>query len=293
MIRSSLRRPGLVVAAAATALVLLPAGTALADTSTATANAAWVTALGATVSTGTESVRNDGSQATVTSTNGTGATALAGQSLITAGTFVQTARAFADGSSAACAGLVGSGGSLTVNDDGSCTVRAGTGGVRLNLTGGLNAATVRADAITASCTAKAGGAVSGKASLANARVVVAGLLPLPLASQAAPNTGVDVEVLGATVAKLVLNEQAVAADASSGTDRITVSALDVVVLSPAVTAAIGTVTCGGNVKVYPTPAVPLHAATSGGALAVLAAWALLARRVVRRRGLSLTPAGAR
>jgi len=56
---------------------------------------------------------------------------------------------------------------------------------------------------------------------------------------------------------------------------------------------IGTVTCGGNTKVYPTPAVPLHAASLGAALAVVAGWAVLARRVVRRRGLSLPSVGAR
>lgn len=287
---TTLRRPGPVVAAAATALVLLPAGTALADTATATANAAWVTALGSTVSTGTETADNNGDQGTATSTNGAGATALAGQTLITAGTFVQTAKAFADGSSAACAGLVGSGGSLTVDSEGSCTVRAGTGGVGLKLTA---AASIQADAITASCTARSDGTVTGKASLASARVVVAGLLPLTLAANAGPNTGVNVTVLGGTVAKLVLNEQTVAADPRTGTTRITVGALDTAVLSPAVTSMIGTVTCGGNVEVKPTPAVPLHAATLGGALAVVAGWALLARRVVRRRGLSLTTVGAR
>jgi len=272
MIRSA-RRPGAVLAAAAAAFLLLPAGTALADTSTATANAAWVTVAGTTATTGDQRAANDGDQGTVTSTS-TPVLAAGSQPLITVGRYVQTAVAYADGRSAACAGLVGAGGSITINSAGTCVVTAGSGGVSLKLT---SLATITADAITASCTAASDGTVTGAASLAGAKVNVAGVLPLALAATPAPDTGVTVKALGATIARLNLNEQNV----DGG--KITVGALWTAVLSPAVSSMIGTVTCGANVRVLPTPALPVHAASLGGAAAVIGVWAVLAHRTVRRR----------
>lgn len=248
--------------AGAAALGLATAGSAAADTSVATANAVTVGVLGtSTVSTGTASAANSGSQTTQTSAQTPSLSALSAQSGITAGVAVQTAIAPADGSSLACAGLVGTGGSVTVGSDGTCTVNGGgTGGVQITLVPGT---VLRADAVLASCSATSAGATTGAVKLVNAKVYVSGLATQTLTS--APAAGSSVTVPG--VAQLALRSTST----PSGAGSTQVTALTVNLLSGAVAAVnVGTVTCGANARTVPTDALPGPAAPlSAAALAVL------------------------
>ncbi|WP_432574214.1 hypothetical protein [Kineococcus sp. SYSU DK005] len=270
------RRPGLAcaVAALSAALVLAPAASAAADTSTATATAVDVKALGtAAVSTGVSSADNTGEPpATVVSP--APLTALPGQNLVTGGVMAQHARAGSDGTSAACAGVLSSGGSLSVGSTGECT-RSGTatGGVVLTLVPALGlvpATQVRADAIVSSCTARSDGTAVPKVQLVGAGVYVGTVKTFDLTALLAAGT-TSVTVPG--VATLGL-----AATSTSG-GKATATALTVKLLSGALDAQIATVSCGQNVRVMPTPALPLQG------LPLAAGFLAVAGVVAHRRGL--------
>ncbi|PRY13335.1 hypothetical protein [Kineococcus rhizosphaerae] len=261
--------------AGAAAIVLATAGSAAADTSTASANAVTVGALGSPlVTTGWAGASNSGSQTTQTTAQTPALSVLGGQGGITAGTLVQTAVARADGSSDACGGLVGAGGTITVGTAGACTVTGGgTGGVQITLVAGTPAVTgpfgavlvpavpatvIKADAILASCTATSDGTATGKVTLANAAVLVAGVPTITLAAAPGVNSGVTVP----GVAQLALR----ATSTPAGTGSVQTTALTVTLLSGAVAAVnIGTVRCGANAQTVPAsalpgPALPLSAA---------------------------------
>src|SRR5438270_12685975 len=111
--RKTLRRPvmyGVSVVGFAAAMVLAGATPALADTSQATANA--ITAnLGTSglLNTGTCAATSNGTTATQTGSCSPSISLLNGQTVITAGVLTQTAVANNNGTSAACAGLLGTG----------------------------------------------------------------------------------------------------------------------------------------------------------------------------------------
>jgi hypothetical protein len=258
------RRARLLIAgvAGAAALGLATAGSAAADTSVATANAVTVGAVGVSaVNSGTASASNPGSGATQTTTQTPALSVLGGQGGITAGTLTQTAVARNDGSSAACAGLVGTGGVVTVGTDGTCTVAGGgSGGVQITLVAGT---VIKADAILASCTATSAGTATNTVKLTNAKVYVAGIATTTLAASPAENSG----VLVAGVAQLGLR----ATSAPSGSGSVQATALTINLLSGTAAAVnLGTVTCGANAKTVPTDALPGPAAPlSAVALAVL------------------------
>ncbi len=77
---------------------------------------------------GTFSATSDGQTAS-TSGNGQPALSVLGsQTLITSGVLVQQAVARNDGTSAACSGLVGTGGGISIGSDGTCTVTPAAAG---------------------------------------------------------------------------------------------------------------------------------------------------------------------
>lgn len=264
--RTSRLAAGLGIAGAS---VLLLAAPAAADTSQATARAAFVSLLGAPVlDTGTAEAENDGTQDPVVDSSSTGV--LGGQTLLTAGVLAQSARANPDGTSAACAGAVGSGGTIQIGEADDCTANIGTpDGVTLNLGGTGAAATLGADAIFAECTASTTGA-TGQANLINLELngdplVVTG--------------GVDQSIDVGGLATVTVNEQTPIAGGG-----IRVVALRVVLLEGLTGTAlaeivIGEVTCGPNavgpiVSIFSGPALP--AAATGAAVVGVAF-------VVRRR----------
>jgi hypothetical protein len=279
------RRAGLVTALVA-ALVVVGAGPAAADTSVSSATAVGL-ALGGgnTASSGTVTASNDGQNATSSGNTQPALGTLGSQTLITSGTLVQKAVALADGTSAACSGLVGAGGSITIGADGSCTVVNGSGGVSIRLLGGALPVDIKADAITSRCTAASTGATTAASSLANARVVITTLtVPTTIPLAVAPAVGAGVSVPG--VATLVLNGQT----SPQGAGSVKAGALTVNLLAGGVRVDVATSSCGLNVVTLPVPAVPLSGWTAL-AVAAVAGWALLAARWVRsRRPAAVRPA---
>lgn len=270
-----LRRRAGVLLAATTALVVLWAGPASADTSTASATAAsLVLAGGGTASSGSFSASHDGQTATTTGNAAPALSVLGSQPIITSGALVQKAVALADGTSAACAALVGSGGGVSIGSDGTCTVTPGTGGVSIRLVGGLTPVDIRADSISSRCTATSAGVTTAGAALANAKVTTLGSADIPIPSSPGQGTTVSVPL----VATLLLGGQT----QPQGAGSVRVSALYVSLLTGVVRIDIASAACGKNVATVPVPAVPLSGWTVVSA-AVLAVWGALAVRVVRRR----------
>lgn len=248
-------------AALASALVLVPTA-AHADTSTASARALGVTtSLGVGVGSSTVSATSDGTSPDT----GGGSGGAPAQDVVTAGLVVSKVRALADGTSAACAGLVGSGGSIQIGADGSCAVSAGSGGVRIALT---PLVTVTADALVASCTASSTAPGATRTVVTNAR------LTAPLLS-----TGISAGQASAGIPGVLAlgtgGSSTIAAAGSGGTTALTAS-----VIGGTAAVDVGRVSCGQNAVVVPTPALPLEGwpvSLAGAALAVVAGRALLRR----------------
>ncbi|MDQ1359357.1 MAG: hypothetical protein QOJ52_3316 [Acidimicrobiaceae bacterium] len=241
------------VAAVALGMTATPA---FADTSTATANAATLSIGGATaLTTGLCTSSNPGSGANNTCNQTPNLTLLGTQTAITAGLLVQQTVARADGTSAACAGLVGPGGTIQIGTAGQCTVSgAAPGGVQLNL--GL--ATVHADAILAECTASSTGGTTRSVQLVNATVALLGGGTTPIISSPPANdTAIN---LGALVTATFNKQPATSPAPPAGS--VSTSALDVAVLSglpgvpPLIHLTVGTVSCGPNAVTPLTPVIP-------------------------------------
>lgn len=297
------------VLAVGAVLALTVANPALADTSQATAQAAKVTLAGGTVlDTGICSATNPGTGQSKSGPCTPASIVLPGQNLLTAGVLAQDALANNDGTSRACAGAVGSGGSIQIGTGPSCTVNPGTpDGVRLlgttlPLLGGAGPALLSADAVYSECSASTHGAPTGTSTIADLRLG-SGLLNLggtgvggtPIATNPGPNTTVTI----AGLATLVLNEQTT----SGGTLTVTALRLTVLpdanllgldlsalglgsllggVLAPGVAGAeviVGRVTCGPNAVAPVISAIPLAGLPfAAGTLAVLVGGAMVVRR---------------
>ncbi len=267
--------------------VAATASPALADTSTATANAATLQLAGASLlDTGTCTVSNTGPPQATQICSQT-PSLLGGTSVLAVGALAQTARANPNGTSAACAGLVGSPGTIQIGTAGDCTtLNNPSGGVTINL-GGL--ATIRADAILAQCVASStGGPPTATVTLVNATIQLLALglpvgQPIPLVSSPGPNT--PVLNLGPLLS-VTLNKQPPGPPAPAlQPGQVGATALDVTVLGlvggpPLIHLTVGTVTCGPNAVVAAVPVIP----TKGMPLAALVAvMALGSAWVVRRR----------
>ncbi len=247
-------------AALACALVLVPTA-AHADTSKATAQAlSLTTSAGVGAGVAVVSATSDG---TAPDTGGGSGGAPSSQDVVTAGLVVSKVRALADGTSAACAGLVGSGGSVQIGADGSCTVREGSGGVRIALTPAI---AVTADALVASCTASSTGRGTTRTVVTDARLTVALVSTGLSAGQA--SAGVP------GVLTLSTGGSSTFPAARSGG----VTALTASVIGGTLAVNVGQVSCGENAVVVPTPALPVEGwpiALAGAGLAVVAGRALL------------------
>ena len=267
--RTSRLAAGLGIAGAA---VLLLASPAAADTSQATANAATLQLGGSPLATTglcTSTNPGDGA-ATNTCGQSNNLSVLGTQTAIQAGLLVQQAVANGDGTSAACAGLVGPGGTIQIGAGGTCAV-GGTptpGGVVVDL-GGLGV--VRADAILAQCTASSTGGSTLGVQLVNATIALLGGTPTPLISEPTPNsTPINLGPL----ATVTLNRQPAQVPPPPA-GSVSTTALDLTVLGglpgspPLVRLTIGTVSCGPNavtdpISIFAGPALPT--ALAGAAL---------------------------
>lgn len=246
-----LRRRLLAGAVAIPLTIALTATVAAADTSSASASAVHLDLLGAPIP-APATASNDGTQPTQTAgfPNG-GIALLPSNSIVQAGALGQLAVANADGSSAACAGLINPSAALAIAPNGTCDAGSFTTGIVLNL---LGLGSIRAGAITAECTADSQGNVSGDANLANAAIygptlpIIGATKLLDLDLHPAPNTGITLPALPDT--EIVLNKQVVNPDGS-----LTVTALTVNVLGTGFT--IGEVTCGPNALTGEVPQLPI------------------------------------
>jgi len=246
--RRTAARVGWRTLAVASVALVMAAAPAYADTSDATANAATLEALSLPlVSTGTCSASNDGATETDSGPCDTTLAVAPFQTVVGAGVLVQDSRANNDGTSAACAGVVGPGGAILVGADGSCVDSGQTSGLSLNF--GL--ATLTSDAILAECTASSTGAPTGSTTLVNPLLTVGLVTTIDVPVNPAPNsTPINIPGIGT----LTLNAQTTNPDGS-----ITVTALDLELLSSVGNGAhltLGTVTCGPNAVAPPIPAIP-------------------------------------
>ncbi|MET7959200.1 choice-of-anchor P family protein [Micromonospora zamorensis] len=255
-VRSGLARTAAVLAGGL-AMVVLAASPAMADTSQSSASALQISLLGGGLaSSGTASATNDGTTESISGNQNPPLAVLGAQTVITAGVLGQNVRAFNDGTSAACAGVLGTGGSISIGPGGSCLVTPGAG-VTLTLgTSGVATIALVADAIYSSCTATSSPSATGTASLVNARItstvlgIETTLLSLPV--NPAPNTGLSIPGL----INLTLNGQS-----SSGVGQLTVTALNLTALGGALAGVtIGTSSCGANAIAPPIPVIPLAGA---------------------------------
>jgi hypothetical protein len=260
------RRVG-VVGAIAAVLLLVSAGPARADTSQASARAVSLTLFQQpVVDSGTATATNDGSGETKTGPTSPALGVLGAQSVLGAGVLAQNAVSRNDGTSAACAGVVGAGGIIQIGPAGDCAVsQASPGGVVLNL---APLTTLTADAILAQCTAASNGTTTSTVTIVNGKVttgtppVETTLLSLPL--HADPNTGLSIPA----VVTLMLNEQTSPPPAGS----VATSALHLQLLGGLGTGAnltIGAVACGPNASTNEIPTfvakgLPLSALVVGG-----------------------------
>jgi hypothetical protein len=249
--------------------VLLVAGPAAADTSAAHATAATVTLFNSPVlNTGVVTATNDGTVASPGTVTGNGGTVvLSGQTLLSAGVLSQIAIARPDGTSAACAGAVGTNGVIQIGPNGVCTgTGAITGGVTVNVQG---LATLRADVLLAQCTASSTGAATGSATIVNANVFLLNApLPIAITPTGAANQG-PIDIPG--IATVHLNEQVLHPDGSLTVNALHIQLLPNVALgTTAADVVVGSVTCGPNAvtgagSLFAGPALPLSVA---GAAAV-------------------------
>jgi hypothetical protein len=263
--RSRTGRVGAAIAGGV-AMALFIANPAMADTSQATASALEISLIGLpAVSSGTFTASNDGITESFTGNNNPSLAVLGAQTVITAGALPQDARAFTDGTSAACAGVLGAGGTVTIGPTGTCTSTTAPPVILTLGVIGLATITLEADAIFESCIADSDpSGASALASLVNARIVSTVLgIPttlLALPANPAPNTGLNIP----GVLSLVLNAQTAGPGSIEG-HALTLTAL----AGTLVSLDIGQVTCGPNAIAPPIPVIPLDGAPIAAAVLVL------------------------
>jgi hypothetical protein len=196
------------------------------------------------------------------------------QSTVTAGVLVQTAVARGDGTSAACAGLVGPGGSIQVGSNGDCTVvGAAAGGVTVNLPGLV---TLKATAILEECTASSSGALTATAQLVDATLNLLGQTAVSLPVN--PTAGQQVSAFLLT---LGLNNQSNPVAGQIKGTALSLSVLNTIGLD------IGTVTCGPNAVTAPSSVFPVKSLPiAGGTAAILGGAGFLWYRRWQRRSIS-------
>lgn len=246
------------------ALALMIATPAFADTSESQAQAAEVTLVGGSiVNTGVASAFNDSSVQTVLDEDTL--IDLPGQSVIPLGVLKQIALASWDGTSAACAAVLGAGGNIEIVDN-DCVLTPGSPiEISLGSILGLGEILIQTTAIEAECAANSFPSAVGSATLGSAQVVARLLgidtVLLSLDANPAPNTVVGVP----GVLSITLNEQI------AGPGTIEVTALRVEALAGTLAeVSIGNVICGPNVEAPPLPVVPAAGAPIAGTVLAMA-----------------------
>lgn len=271
------KRAGAVVAAAAL-LTLAGAPAFAATVSQATAQAIDGQLLGMPlVGTGQSTAVNDGSTPTVTVGENQQLQVLPGQTLLNDGVIAQKAVANDDGTSAACAGVLGEGGTITIGQSGTCTPDNGTAPFLLNLGDTpLGTLTLAGSAIYASCTAGPSddGGFSADSTLVN--------VELRLGATVIPINADGSFVLPAALAPLLTLEL----NQTDSTGPMTsATALHLTLLSvlgqPLTDITIGHVECGPNATIAAVPMIPADGAV--WALGTLALGAVVVFVVYRRR----------
>lgn len=193
---------------------------------------------------------------------------------VSGGVIGQGVRASADGSSAACAGLLATGSTLALAADGSCDPGPDAPGATVVVPGAVIAGGAR----VASCVSDSTGGAVGRTHLGGVTVSgPSGEDPVALPDDPAPGT-----VVRAHGYTIVLNAQ----QARDG--RLDVVAMRVVSDAFAIRGDTGVVSCGIDVAISEVPIVPLGGRRAAVALALGGAAAAVGRSVVRRR-LSATP----
>ena len=236
-----------------TAMALPPLPTPTSGVATANALEARL-AGGSLISTGT--VRANA--AIPTPTPGNQGTGLLG--LLSAGVLSQSAQlSTSDGSTAACAGLTGPNGLVTIGNNGVCSVTGVTAGVTIT----LGATTITADAIVESCSFPKGGSPSANLQLLNARIDGGAVLN----SSPPPNTHL-LNLLNVIVVNA--NTQATTLGAGISARGLTVTLVNSLGGADLVDLDIGTVTCGTPAAV-PLPVFPLKSLPIAGGTALLLA----------------------
>lgn len=264
--RTAAKRLALALTATGVALVLTAnaaSAAPFATQSTATALHLSVLSPAVVVDTGVETAANDGSTATVTASEQPLISALNGQTVLTAGALGEVAIARNDGTSNACSGVTGQGGTVDVGNATSCTT-PGTAPVVINLANvvGVVSARIEADAISSVCAGAADGTNSGAGQLVNAHLIVDQPLLLPdfniaIGTTSPANTKlldiVDpaVRTLLSPLVDITLNKQST----SAGT--LSVTALSIDALAGALAdVELANVTCGPAADLALVPAVP-------------------------------------
>jgi hypothetical protein len=228
----------------------LVASPASADTATAKANGLALTLLNnpsPTLTSGTRLAKNDGATTTYSGPSSGGLGLLNGQSVLAAGVIVQQAYAFNNGSSVACAGVVGSGGLIQLGDSGNCVVKdAPKGGVVINLQGIL---TIKADALMEQAQSSSNGTATAQGTFVNATIQLLGGSVMPIGLHPAVGDKIDLTPLIA----IFLNTQTKGSDGSISADLIKIKLIG----DPAVGATVASVAAGPNASTGNIPVVPL------------------------------------
>jgi hypothetical protein len=228
----------------------LVASPASADTASSKASGLSVFLLNqssATVTSGTRLAKNDGATTTYSGPSSGGLALLNGQSVLGAGVVVQQAYAFNNGSSVACAGVVGPGGLIQIGDAGNCVVKdAPKGGVVINLPGLL---VLKADALMEQASASSNGTATAQGTFLNATIQLLGGTVMPIALHPAVGDKIDLTPL----IGIFLNTQTKGTDGSISADLIKIK----VIGDPAVQANVASVAAGPNASTGSIPVVPL------------------------------------
>lgn len=270
---------GLRIVSAAAALTLLSAGAAQAATvSQADASAIQIAALTVPLIPDS-SAANDGSTPKVTSSLDGLIPLFPGVTLTNTGVYDQTAVARDNGTSAACAGIVGNGGTLSVGDDGSC-VASTSGPAIVNLPSFAVAGTgfrfrLEASSLYSYCTAGPADGTSGfsaGSTLANvtlvAQTVVLGIPGPEVRIPVNANGSLSIPAPFSAVISLDVNK----VDTTGPQTSATALHIGMGPNSSVASIDIGKTVCGDNARTADVPGLPLTPAglaTASATAAVL------------------------
>jgi hypothetical protein len=232
--------------------------------------------------------QNDGSQPTVTSTGDGAIPLLPGETLSNTGLYAQTAIASDDGSSAACAGVVGSGSTLSLGQDGTCDPTTTTGPAIINFPGFTVLGTgfsfkLQYSRLYSVCTAGPSDSSSGfsaQSVLGSVSLIAQStVLGVPGPSISIPisvSTPISIPAPFNSVVSIDVNQT----DATGPVTSATAFHIGLGPNSSLFSMDIGKVTCGGNAITADTPVLPAKGLwVAGGTVSVIGGvWFVRRRR---------------